>query len=315
MDGAIAVYKLCPARVLRLEAHVASPSPIWWKAIETGLVGTVPIVDGAGGGKPQAVHVHPAVLGVPGALGTNFSQGYGVAGTVTDLSDPGGPRKMTEHAGDLGSGCIVPVVGWTGAKSVALKAAAEGLAPHAGGVIAGGKIKAGGAGVEGVAVGPVFAALVGRAKQRADPDFMYLLAGGFDSAVEHGIGREIAGVVNGLLFNVRQERDEKTAVVVFFGLAKAPGEIMHRPQRKLLVGDMVVVQRQPQLFEIVATLSPPSRLASRLHRRKQQRYQDGDNGNDDQEFDQCKSSGPSMGSKLVFWLHLSTLIGMGPTGF
>ncbi len=46
------------------------------------------------------------------------------------------------------------------------------------------------------------------------------------------------------------------------------------------MGIVIVVQREPNLFEIVRTLRPPGRLAGRLDRRQHQRDQDSDDRND-----------------------------------
>jgi hypothetical protein len=52
---------------------------------------------------------------------------------------------------------------------------------------------------------------------------------------------------------------------------------------------VVVVQRQPELFEIVAALGTPSRFASRLHGGEQKRDQNTDDGNNHQQFHQGKT--------------------------
>jgi hypothetical protein len=53
---------------------------------------------------------------------------------------------------------------------------------------------------------------------------------------------------------------------------------------------MVIVQRYADLFEIVFALGSPGRLAGLLHCRQQQRNQNGDDGNDDQKFNQREST-------------------------
>jgi hypothetical protein len=45
---------------------------------------------------------------------------------------------------------------------------------------------------------------------------------------------------------------------------------------------MVAVDRQGDLLEVVAALHLSRGLAGSLHRRQQQRYEDADNGDDDQ---------------------------------
>jgi hypothetical protein len=53
---------------------------------------------------------------------------------------------------------------------------------------------------------------------------------------------------------------------------------------------VVVLQRQPDLLEIVLGLRAPRRFASLLHGRKQQGHKDSDKGNHHQQFDQRKSA-------------------------
>jgi hypothetical protein len=52
----------------------------------------------------------------------------------------------------------------------------------------------------------------------------------------------------------------------------------------------MVVQRQADLFEVVAALHAPSGLASGLDRRQEQGDQDADDGNHDKQLNQCKGS-------------------------
>jgi hypothetical protein len=51
---------------------------------------------------------------------------------------------------------------------------------------------------------------------------------------------------------------------------------------------MIIVNRQPDLLEIILALRPSRRLACLLYRRQQQRYQDRDDGDDNQQFNQRK---------------------------
>jgi hypothetical protein len=53
----------------------------------------------------------------------------------------------------------------------------------------------------------------------------------------------------------------------------------------------VIVHGQRNLLQLALALSAPSCLASLLNGRKQQGNQDGNDGDDDQKFDQRKSSG------------------------
>ena len=61
-------------------------------------------------------------------------------------------------------------------------------------------------------------------------------------------------------------------------------------RRKCVVLGHIVVNGKPQLLQIVRTLSPPGRLTSRLHGGQKQRNEHGDNGDDDQQFDQSETA-------------------------
>src|SRR5262245_10783868 len=60
-------------------------------------------------------------------------------------------------------------------------------------------------------------------------------------------------------------------------------------RRKRIKAGFVVVHRQAQLLEIVATLRASGRFARLLHSRKEQRHQDRNNGNDDEQLDESKT--------------------------
>jgi hypothetical protein len=51
-----------------------------------------------------------------------------------------------------------------------------------------------------------------------------------------------------------------------------------------------IVQREPNLFEVVRTLHPPGRLARGLHGREQQRHENANNRDDDQELHEREAS-------------------------
>jgi len=55
--------------------------------------------------------------------------------------------------------------------------------------------------------------------------------------------------------------------------------------RESLVGVVVIVCRQRDLFQVVSTLRSSGSFASGLHRRQQERNQDGNDGDDNQELD------------------------------
>jgi len=56
---------------------------------------------------------------------------------------------------------------------------------------------------------------------------------------------------------------------------------------------MVIVQRQPDLLQVVLALCASSGFASLLNRWQQQGYQNGDDRNHHQQFNQRKSPSPS----------------------
>ena len=53
---------------------------------------------------------------------------------------------------------------------------------------------------------------------------------------------------------------------------------------------VVVVQREPKLLQVVLALRAPRGLTCLLNCRKEQRDEDGDNGDDDEELDQSERS-------------------------
>jgi hypothetical protein len=53
---------------------------------------------------------------------------------------------------------------------------------------------------------------------------------------------------------------------------------------------VVIVKRQPDLFQVVLALCPTCCLSSLLHSGQQQRNQNRDNGDDNQQLNQCKST-------------------------
>jgi hypothetical protein len=56
--------------------------------------------------------------------------------------------------------------------------------------------------------------------------------------------------------------------------------------RKSLVNIVVVLKRQAHLLQIVTALSHGGRFADSLHRRNEQRDENGNDRDDDQQFDQ-----------------------------
>ena len=68
---------------------------------------------------------------------------------------------------------------------------------------------------------------------------------------------------------------------------------------KDFVGRVVVVNRQPELPQLIAALHPPRRLARTLHRRQQQGHQDANDGNHHEQFDERKTALPNSASDKV----------------
>ena len=65
--------------------------------------------------------------------------------------------------------------------------------------------------------------------------------------------------------------------------------ILRVGHRQTAVHPLVVVQRQPQLAQVVLALGAAGRLTRLLNRRQQQRHQNADDGNDHQQFDESKT--------------------------
>src|ERR1700723_3670192 len=84
-----------------------------------------------------------------------------------------------------------------------------------------------------------------------------------------------------------------------------PVDVIRRrvSRRKDLEAIEVIVQRQSNLFEIVAALRAASRLARGLDRRHQNRYQDGDDGNHDKQFDQRKRLAARKAARLPLQIY------------
>src|SRR5262249_50802556 len=86
-----------------------------------------------------------------------------------------------------------------------------------------------------------------------------------------------------VLFDVRQ--DLRRPRMSHEALGRR-GEFAFPRRRELAHRVMVVVQSEPQLFEVVAALHAVGRLADLLDRGKEQANEDRDNGDYDQQFDQ-----------------------------
>lgn len=70
------------------------------------------------------------------------------------------------------------------------------------------------------------------------------------------------------------------------------------------MGVQIIVERQADLLEIVAALSPARRLAGLLNSGKEQRDQDGDNCNHNKQFNQCEGAA----AKRHFYISVIFLI-------
>ena len=63
-----------------------------------------------------------------------------------------------------------------------------------------------------------------------------------------------------------------------------------RSQWENIVGRVVVVQSETDLLEVVRALGATGGLAGRLHRRKQERDEHGNDGDDHQQLDQREAA-------------------------
>lgn len=64
---------------------------------------------------------------------------------------------------------------------------------------------------------------------------------------------------------------------------------MDNARRQHVVGVVIIVNRQPDLLQIIFALCPASSFARLLNCRKQKSDQNGDNGNHNQQLNQRKS--------------------------
>ena len=84
---------------------------------------------------------------------------------------------------------------------------------------------------------------------------------------------------------------------------------INRTQRKPGIGIVVIMDRQPDLFQVVGALGAPSGFASLLNCGQQQGDQHRDNRDHHQKFNQRESRSRQTGT----W-HGSLLQWVGPTG-
>jgi len=97
--------------------------------------------------------------------------------------------------------------------------------------------------------------------------------------------REIDPLEFGSLLHVRQDccEEAEPAVLLTTQSPEVPGGW------ECVVGVMVRVGGQHDLLQIVGAFHASSRFTGRLNRGKQQRDQNADDGNDDEQFDKCKT--------------------------
>src|SRR5262249_34854620 len=87
----------------------------------------------------------------------------------------------------------------------------------------------------------------------------------------------------------------------------APGLETRDPAgREHTEGVVIVVQRQPDLLEIVSALDAPRRLAGRLHRRQEQADPDGDDPDRHEELDQREATPRRSRLREDHWNLLTT---------
>ncbi len=69
--------------------------------------------------------------------------------------------------------------------------------------------------------------------------------------------------------------------------------VLRRTHRENVVGCVVIVERDADLFEIVGALNSPRCFPRDLHRGQEQRDQNRDDRDDDEQFDQCETPATS----------------------
>ena len=101
----------------------------------------------------------------------------------------------------------------------------------------------------------------------------------------HATGEEI------VLLQIRQDSSGPAPTQFSFGIELVRVEIVSDPTRRQpVLGVVMELQREADLFQIVGALRTSSRLARRLHRRQEQGNQHPDDGDDDQQFDLRKAA-------------------------
>jgi len=91
-------------------------------------------------------------------------------------------------------------------------------------------------------------------------------------------------IIKVLLTHIRQERNRPVCALGRYGPVARFRAYLAR--RKALFPVMVVLDRQPNLLQVVLALRPSRGLPRSLHGRQEQSDQACDNGDHNQEFDQ-----------------------------
>ena len=124
--------------------------------------------------------------------------------------------------------------------------------------------------------------------------------------VGHAVGDlggevEVDRVEHRRLFQARQDRrvgapDGPLIVAVPVQLPI----VLRAPHREGAEALVIIVQRQPDLLQVVGALHPPRGVARRLHRGQEQRDQDPDDRHDRQQLDQGEAARGSANALPVF---------------
>ena len=118
------------------------------------------------------------------------------------------------------------------------------------------------------------------------------------SAAEHQVLLEVDHVGGRALFQERQQSRMHGETRVLLRPVTGDGA----------VGGRIVLQRQTELLQVIATARAARRFARRLNRRKQHRNEDADNGNHYQQFDQGKTGTGAKPGSVTFGRNRSSSV-------
>ena len=113
------------------------------------------------------------------------------------------------------------------------------------------------------------------------------------AAVALGGKAEVDGVVQRPLLHIAEHLAMGAPagpVVIRSTLARPVPHVARPAHREDAVGAVVIVQRQPDLLEVVGALRSPGRLTGRLDGRQEQGDQDRDDGDDHEQLDERERS-------------------------